>query len=321
MKRTAPALLAVLAAGTLAMAQQGQPEKPATRTPPPANNRAQQQTEAPQAAPAEGRQERRANFAPAGAAHAQNLDAHIADCMTLANHEEIALLRFGAERAQNEQVKQFAEKAIQEHEKAIAGLKKFATSGANLDLQATSAAAGRAVATTREARKVNPDDAAAEQPAAKAADPNAQRPAATTAIARGEEAAAATQDGLAEQLLAINRKAHQECLKLTQQELQKYQGAKFDQAFLGQQVGMHIGMLAHLKAVEGSVSGELQQIVQQAQQTTQQHKQQAEELMEQVGEGEQGGQRREARDATREKSREDAQPNANRREPAQPATK
>jgi predicted outer membrane protein len=293
MLRTAPALLAVLAMGSISLAQEAAP--PAKQKQP--GTPAARQNEQPRAnandpaAPARpqqpqaGRQPRQAGFR--GAESATSLDPHIADCLLLANQHEIALLNFGIEKSENPKVKEFAEGAIKDHEKMVQSLRKFASPNhANVELQASAGTLGnRNLATTREARKVNPEDASkAATPESKTTPPESIR------IANAERAGtpAADESSVTDRLFAIHQRATQECLALTRKELGELKGEKFDQAFLGQQMGMHMGMLAQLKAIQGEVSGELQQVAQGAEKTATTHKEHAEKLMEEV-KGEGGG--------------------------------
>lgn len=288
MLRSAPALLAVLAAGSVSFAQQ--PAAPAQQPATPAARQNEQPRAAPparqQAQPGQqqaqpGQQQRQAGFR--GAESANALDPHVADCLILANQHEIALLKWGIEKSDNDKIKSFAESAIKDHEKMVQNLQKFASpSHANVQLQASSGASGgRQLATTREARRVGTDNPA--QPGAAPAQ-NKTTPPESVRIANAERAGTTVAEGgsVTDRLFAIHQRAAEECLALTKKELGEYKGEKFDQAFLGQQVGMHMGMLAQLKAIEGEVSGDLQQLAQNAQKTATEHKEHAQKLMEDV---------------------------------------
>jgi predicted outer membrane protein len=176
-------------------------------------------------------------------------DAHVADCLIMSNQEEIALLKFGMEHTKTDKVKQLAQSMIQDHEKAISELREFASpQHANEELTA-SRSGSQDVASTREARKV---------PADNADDSNS---------------------GLMAKMHRMMKRAHEQCLVLNREELSKYQGHEFDQAFLGAQLGAHINMLAHLKAAQEETSGELSQWTGKAQETTKNHKDHLEKLM------------------------------------------
>lgn len=270
MLRFTPALAVLLAAAS-ASAQQasrpqaGAPQNPAQPTQIQNPNNAQRPNANPGAAQADPNQSvtppknevpDRANRQPArrGNRQAQSgdrFDSHVADCLILSNQEEIALLKFGIERTKNNKVKELAQSMIQDHEKALGELREFASpQHANEEL--TAFKEGDREVATREARKV-PADAADD--------------------------AAGGQNSLMAKLHRMTKRAHEQCLVLSREELTKYQGHEFDQAFLGQQLGMHTGMLAKLKAAQEETSGELSQWTGKAQETTKKHKDHLEKLM------------------------------------------
>jgi predicted outer membrane protein len=180
-------------------------------------------------------------------------DSHVADCLILGNQEEIALLKFGMERTKSDQVKELAQSMIKDHEKAISELREFASpQHANVELTADESS-GRDVASTREARKVPAE--------------------ADNAPAQGG------QNNLLSKMHRMAKRSHEQCLTLSREELSKYKGHEFDQAFLGQQLGAHIGMLAKLKAAQEETSGELSSWTGKAQETTKKHKDHLEKLM------------------------------------------
>jgi predicted outer membrane protein len=194
-----------------------------------------------------------------------NLESHAADCLTLKNEEEIALLQFASQKIQNDDLKQSVQKMIQDHQQAISKLQRFAGHGghhaqpnANTSQAAppanTTGASGTAVTSrdagrpqTREALRVGTEE---KQPAG--------------AVAYGDAHDAMYQVAMREK---------EECLKLTESDLNKHTGAKFDMALADQQCVMHTSMLAHLKALQQSqVSSEFGQLLAELEKTTQHHK-------------------------------------------------
>src|SRR5690606_36462025 len=63
--------------------------------------------------------------APAGSMR----DAQFAACLIIDNEMEIALARLAAQHSQNDQVKQFAQKMIQDHQQYVQQLQDVAASG------------------------------------------------------------------------------------------------------------------------------------------------------------------------------------------------
>jgi predicted outer membrane protein len=243
MTRVLPTLLAALAVGSFALGE----EKPAA--PPAKQPEVRQNAQRPA--------ERAQNAAlPAERTASQEKDrvvGPLADCLILSNQEEIALLKLAQEKSKNDDVKKFVETAIKDHEKAISELQKFADhKGSELEVAAHS----------------NSKDAA-KAPSARR-DVTALKPAGQS-------------EDHAETMFAIAQQASQECLAMTKEQLNKADAEKkFDQCFLGQQIGMHIGMSAKLKAIQNNTSGEFQQLTSKLASTAQKHKEHAEKLMKDV---------------------------------------
>jgi predicted outer membrane protein len=82
--------------------------------------------------------------------------------------------------------------------------------------------------------------------------------------------------------MAMLQKVKSECLSLTQQELQEHQGAEFDKAYVGQQLGAHIAMLAELRGSKSFASPELQEIISQGEKMTMAHMEKAKKIMSQI---------------------------------------
>lgn len=259
-------------------------------------------------------------FQAHGQASAGKLDRHIASCLALGNHEEIALAEFALQHAQNDQVRQFAQQMIQDHRKVLGQLQKFAPDAANMQLSADAGAAGRQGQRGQQgqasgrARTDNATDArqstatpATQQPGTSTAQnrdatPGARGREVPTSIDRREGSDDQVAAGSYEHhLMALGKQTAEECLRLTKMELQRHTGEHFAQAYIGQQVGAHIGMLAKINASEQFASPELKQVLDQGRQITQQHMEHARQLMTQL-EGKSGSQNRgqsQDRDATK----------------------
>jgi len=209
----------------------------------------------PSAAPAQGQagRQQEGRRGRAGQSVDERFDMHVADCLILGNQEEIALLKFGAERTKSDRIKEAAEMMVKDHEKAISELREFASpQHANDNLTAYQGGTNDGAA-TREARKVP---------------------------AEGDDAqATGGRNTLMSKMHQMAKRGHEQCLILNREELTKYEGDEFDQAFLGQQLGAHIGMLAKLKAAQEETSPELSKWTVKAQETTKKHKDHLEKLM------------------------------------------
>jgi predicted outer membrane protein len=216
---------------------------------------------------------------------AQQIDRHIAACLTLGNEEEVALGKFATEHAQNSQVKQFAQQIVEAHNQAISQLKKFVPQGVSLQLsQRDEGAAERFNERTGQPGIERQGQTGAERaPAgygAGQAQPGAGQPQPDQIQPGGPLAQAMA--GAGHQLLNIEREAKQQCLAMTQDELQRQKGDEFDKCYLGQQLGAHIQMLAVLQTAERHVSPELQRVVEQQRQTAEQHLQHVRQLQQEL---------------------------------------
>ncbi len=76
---------------------------------------------------------------------------------------------------------------------------------------------------------------------------------------------------MADPMLPILQEAEQKCIELTQQELERHQGAEFDKCYMGQQIVAHVSTLAKLQAFQGHASETLQPVIAEAAQTTEKH--------------------------------------------------
>jgi predicted outer membrane protein len=196
------------------------------------------------------------------------LDQHLAACLTLGNQEEIALAQFAQEKAQNPQVKQFAQMMIEEHQQAVSKLQQAVPQLASLNLQLKGAqgAGARSASGERAAATAATRGTATDQTAS-----------ATSGTQRGAAPAQGDQ-----QMLELGRAIKEECLALTQAELGRKQGADFDKCYMAQQVGAHIAMLAELKAGQRFASNQLKPILQEGTQMTEHHLAQARTITEQL---------------------------------------
>lgn len=197
--------------------------------------------------------------AGARADHAGDLNQEIAVWILLGNEEEVALGQFAEQRAQHPEVKKFAQQMVEHHRQVISKVQQAApeTAGHHLQLKSTANPRG-AVSTTTQPAQSGVRTASAETPVA---NQQANHP---------------------RQGVQLAQAIKQECLKLTEQELGQKQGAEFDKAYIGQQIGAHMGMLAQLRGSRQFAHGELQPIIEEGERMTQQHLDQAKQIMAQL---------------------------------------
>ncbi len=190
------------------------------------------------------------------ASQGKPLDQFIATCLLIGNQEEVALAQEAVSRAQNENVKQFAQMLVDDHQKAIQKLQQHAKQGISLEGAATVTASGQSQPNQIAA---NPSPTA-QQYTANRVDPDSAN------------------NGALDQVLKMHQQAAQECLSMTKSLMQEKQGVDFDKAFAGSQIGAHIGMLAKLKASQQHASPELASFIQESEQTVEKHLDHAKQL-------------------------------------------
>ena len=173
-----------------------------------------------------------------------SLDSHLAQCLTMDNQHQIAVAEIAKQRSKDNDVKQFADRLIQDHTQFLQQLARFA---GNQPFMA-GGQPGEARAYERPGQPGQP--AAAGQPGG---------------------AMAAAQGGQPN-FLALKQQIGQKALELTKNELEKKEGVQFDQCFVGQQIGNHIWALATLEVFKDQqVSPELRSVIEKGIQTTQEH--------------------------------------------------
>ncbi len=202
------------------------------------------------------------------ASHEAQLTDYFVDQLMLANESEIELSQIAAQKTENQEVKQFAEKLIQDHQQLDEKLKQLAPEAAARFAEPGRRVGGRLV--DRLADRLDADRPA-DRPAADR--PTNDRPAQIRTGARDTGA-----HDVLTKLCMINHEACENHRQMSKQMLEKYQGQDFNMAFLGMQIGQHAWLLSELKALDGVGTPEFQEVVVQARQNVEQHLQQAKEL-------------------------------------------
>ncbi len=306
------ALCAAAVAGALsvpAMAQnagQAQPGTTLRPTAPPAGTIVEEQENLPPGT-------RRANFPPQTDRQAQGRvgqgrlgDAALVRWISVNNESEIRISEAAQQKAQNEQVKQFAQMMVDEHTKLGQKLQQAANQGGEDAQQGTDTNAieerirnrrnTRENETNANENERNPNSPQNNNNNAnddlnvsflQNEDPNARpgqgrlRDAARNAELQGDAAGGNMRRG-SNPGVELHAQIKEACTQAFLQELQSKNGAEFDKCYMGQQILAHQDTLATLKVVSQQASPELKQTLQQAQQSTQQHLQKAKDVMKQI---------------------------------------
>jgi putative membrane protein len=210
----------------------------------------------------------------------KDVEHYLANCILTKNQSEIELAQLAQQQSQNPEVKQFAQKMIQDHSKFAQQLQQLA--GVRAEPGRTPGAT-----TPGEGRQFD------AQPGASDTTRLPGSPGATQPINRNANqsvagsAQAHMQNAALQQLAQIERQIAERCQQAIRDELQQKSGAEFDKCYVGAQVGAHMHMLAALEVIGQQVQGPLAQVVQQAQPTVQQHLDHAKQLMQQLEQGSQ----------------------------------
>lgn len=218
-------------------------------------------------------------------------DREVASLIAVGNIEEVKLGELAQSKAQNEQVKQFAQMMVKDHTDYLQKLSQFAPDvTAKLHDDGTASRQSQVGATSIADRQAQTDPAR-QQPQT---DLNRQQ--GQTGSDRGNVLGQRAGQGSGQQISEIQfeQEVGKECLKMTKEMLTKHEGTNFDHAYLGQQIVAHTRMLATLKGLESSASGEMASTINQGIQTTQQHLEKAKSLMDQISAEPKSGQRSES---------------------------
>ncbi|MEX0712322.1 MAG: DUF4142 domain-containing protein [Pirellulales bacterium] len=205
---------------------------------------------------------------------AGQLDPMLIAWLEIGNQGEIALAEFAQQRAQSDEVKQFARQMIEDHQQFLDQLRQ-GTAAAGGNRQKPGA---RGAESPQE--RLNAQGQANRQEAALQA--GRQNPQGQARAAAGQQLVGT--GAMDSQLIQLKRQIGQQHVASLQRELEEKSEQEFDRCYLGQQVLAHIEMLDTLKVFQQQASPELKQTLAQGQQTTQQHLEHAKELLKQVEE-------------------------------------
>lgn len=193
-------------------------------------------------------------------------DQQIASMLAVDNWKEIQLSEFGSQRAQNPEVKQFAQQMIQDHSAMIKDLQKFSKSDIERQMSHSAERQPGALGEGSAARTGEREMRGAE---GAQASPVGQRGA---GAARGGEL----------DFLEIKRQVAEQCVQSAKQDLQQKSQAEFDKCFMGMQVMAHSGMVDVLNVLQDYASPELRPVLDEATQKTRQHLDEARSILEKI---------------------------------------
>jgi len=244
----------------------------------------------------------------------QSNDQILASCVAIDNQLEVALAKLVRDKVENDDVKEFADTMIKDHQAFLQKLQRFApdasregylneqgTSNQRNSRQTTSTSSGVEQAkgtvtagkpaiqqTNAEQTKAQPNKAPQNQAQSNQAQQN------QTAQNHPQQHQAA-QRGQPLDFIALHREIAQECLNSAKEELAKKQGAELDECFIGFQIAKHAGMKDKLAVLQRHASSELAQVFAEGAETTDSHLQEAKDIVKKLDRADSKSERQEKR--------------------------
>ena len=181
-------------------------------------------------------------------------DQQIAAVIATCNRTEVAAAKFALGKLKSDDAKEIATMLIKDHTEAAAKFGKWAGQAANVNTGA--------------------------KPEEKAGDNEEARTPPVTAPAAGNQPRIALKPATAHlDWVALHQEMADEGLQACVKELSKYEGADFDKAFLGHQIGGHLMTAANLKVLKRHASSELGTEIDSAIEATESHLKKIRDLM------------------------------------------
>ena len=269
--RLFPILLLSAAAGTSFAAISGQQQTPPPQKPTPQQT-PQNQKPAPQQTPQNQKPTPQSQPSPTRGEPAQasnkHDDAFLANWVLTANNNEVTLSQIAQQMAQSDEVKQFAQKMVTDHQQAATKLQQF-TSGPGLGSHPVGGLGdehgnpGSVAGSDNQPGTSGTSGATGQQPA---------RPVEASSGRMGMDLT-----GNLDHFALITELGRQ-CLESSRKELEGKQGLDFDRCYMHMAVGMHTGMNDMLTVFQNHASGELRTTLAEAQRAVQMHLEQAKQI-------------------------------------------
>lgn len=202
---------------------------------------------------------------------------HLKQDLVLMNQKEVALSQFAAQRAQSDEVKQFAQMMVDEHTQLLQqmGASPRRASAAMGDT-ARDAAEGAAeegnLAVSRATGEADTDMAQQGLEVREGASSDVY------AMAGGAS------KGAGDELSRVHQQVAERRMASTREYLSEKEGTEFDKAYMGMQIMEHQEMLDKIEVYQQYMP-EQREVLQQARKHTQDHLQQARQIMQQLDRG------------------------------------
>jgi len=243
----------------------------------------------------------------------ESVDQYIATCLTNKNQGEIELSKLAQQRAESQEVKQFAAQMVKDHtafveklrtaqgdNQGAAGQHGQRSGQSGTSTQSGSSRTNRLGQSGAGSSSESGSQGSSSQGSGSSAssqNSSSQNSSSNDASdtrnqstrirlgqgTRSNAAAGASSDSIPVQtLVSVDNDIHERVMQAMKQELEQKQGREFDKAFMGAQCQMHLVMVNTLEALQNHVSQDLQQTLRQGAETSKQHLTQAKQIKEQI---------------------------------------
>lgn len=211
----------------------------------------------------------------------ENHDAFLAEWLILDNENEIEVAKLAMQKATSEDVKQFAQKMIADHEKLNDALRPFTGGQAQREEGAQRTSAATNNQTPQQAQGNTVPRAGQSEPVRRTVarvTEQGEIPGQAPALGAGQ---GRPQGGM----LGLKRELADQCLASALQELDRKSGKEFDECYIGMQIGAHMYVVDAMTVFQRHASPELKQTIAAGEQAAQGHLQMAKNIMKQQSQG------------------------------------
>jgi predicted outer membrane protein len=212
---------------------------------------------------------------------------YLVTCLRNGNQAEVTISKLAAQKANDEDVKAFAQQMVKDHMDFLSKLDRIRQEG--VLTTGTSSSTQTQSRTEIRSRNANTDPNPAANRVAGQTDSSDQARGARTEVrvdtTRGNVTASANGaaiGGHGDQIIRIEKEVADRMVSTKQRELNEKQGKEFDQCFMFMQVAAHSEMVDKLTVFKGHARGELQQVIEEGLEKTQQHLEHAKQLAQRI---------------------------------------
>jgi predicted outer membrane protein len=199
---------------------------------------------------------------------AKHWEQGLAKCLLLGNQEEVLMGEFASERAQSDDVRQFAQQMVKKHNEAIAKLERYAPGA--MDTEALGKRVESARSDWKSGKESMPVSSESEDNSKKtgsSSNKNSEKNRGQTDFQHPMHAMSAIQQQMAEN-----------CIAIAQSELSQLDKDQFDRAYMSQQICAHVMTLAKLKTLQAYAPADLKPLIESEEKTTRSHLDEAKKI-------------------------------------------